>query len=81
MMPQRISFVNFVVFFRLFEHAKRRSFVPAIMMIECTKVYLPVYGPTKQETLQDRSREVDEARFTSLSVRCKHATITIYLAS
>ena len=33
-----------------------------------TKVYLPVYGPTKQETLWDRS----------LSDRCKHAA-TNYL--
>ena len=44
-------------------------------------VYIPVYGPTKQETMLDHSRELDEARSTYLSVRCKHAPITIYLAS
>ena len=46
-----------------------------------TKVYLPVYRPTKQETLQDRSKDVDEAGFTSLNDQYKHTAITIYLAS
>ena len=46
-----------------------------------TKVYLPVYDPTKQETLWDRSREVDKARSTSLNVQCKHAASSIYLTS
>ena len=36
-----------------------------------TYVYLPVYGPTNQETPLDWSRGVDEARSTSLSVQCR----------
>ena len=46
-----------------------------------TKFYSPVYGPTIQKTLRDRSRLANEAGSTSLSDRCNHTAIAIYLTS